>query len=127
MWFESTGGGDRGWHEEELREHVYVLPLFQRLQDILGVKFAPRAKDKFVKQARIPLSPLAPTPSPGHVLYLLGQRLDDKDLVEIFAMVKHLHRISFEEGTALSLQVHTHTASLTAGLHFNRVPCVSCV
>jgi hypothetical protein len=26
MWFESTGGGDRGWHEEELREQVFILP-----------------------------------------------------------------------------------------------------
>lgn len=58
-----------------------------------------------MKQARIPLSPLVTTPPPGHILYLLGQKLEDKDLVEIFPVVKHLSRISFEEGTALSLQV----------------------
>jgi hypothetical protein len=48
------------------------------------------------------------------VLYLLGQRLEDKDLVEIFAMVKHLHRISFEEGTALSLQALTPSPCVRA-------------
>ena len=73
----------------DLRRGVHMVALFHRLQDILGIKFCASA-DRFTHSTS--------------GLVLLGSPFQPQDVLEIFPVVKYIHRISFEEGTALSLQ-----------------------
>ena len=76
----------------DLRNRVYIRALYSRLQDLLGFRLRSTIAET---QMEIDSESKALT---------LTTPLSMGDLLELYPTVKYLHRIHFEEGTALSKQ-----------------------
>jgi hypothetical protein len=68
----------------DLRFSLLVPSLFQRLQDIVGLRLRTSIDDDLVRTGT------------------LREPVIDSDLEEMFALDKSIHRVFFEEGTALA-------------------------
>lgn len=74
----------------DLRSRVQMIPLFQRLQDIFGLEFSTELVNKFSVEENGQVS--------------CKESFTSSDLIQINPIVKHMHRIAFEEATVLSQQ-----------------------
>ncbi|KAL6072242.1 Clu domain-containing protein [Balamuthia mandrillaris] len=115
--------GRLGW---DLRDALLTRALFQRLQDIAGVSFKRSVLEEKFEQEPVGNKKavnIIDSDARGDVRQqklqpLLRIPLTQGDLVDMFAVVKHTHRISFEEGTALSVQAATKTGDRKAEKYF---------
>jgi hypothetical protein len=92
---------------------MYGNVLFLRLQTLLGVQFTAECLQKIQQNFQGRYTVFSQNTSPYFLLYsllciqtegrvLLAFPLSDADVAELFPVIKHIHRIFFEEGTALS-------------------------
>eukprot|EP01114_Cavostelium_apophysatum_P018706 TRINITY_DN5854_c0_g1_i4.p1 TRINITY_DN5854_c0_g1~~TRINITY_DN5854_c0_g1_i4.p1 ORF type:complete len:564 (-),score=138.72 TRINITY_DN5854_c0_g1_i4:173-1864(-) len=76
--------------EHDSRHGVYLLALFYRLQELVGVRLSNLIAQKFSVDEL------------GHLT--LNDVLQTEHLLELYPKIKYIHRISFEEGTAIAKQ-----------------------